>query len=721
MAFVWLLIEMTSWLSSELAITTKVPFFIALFFLSLLPAICLLSYNHGAKGRDNWKKTEIATLIINLIISTLIVYLAANKNNATTNTKTAALALEKEVKQKRISIALIPPKNSIEKNNSWLPSAFNLLLHMDLEQNKSIRVAAATSSSYLAYSSSGSRLPLKHTDLKSASYAAKSIGVDYFITGEIKSNKKNFIVDISLYSSSPTKKHGTKTCHNELYMCIDELSVWVKNTLNIKAESDDLPAKKLINIDEHSLKKYVEAINYIRTQQLVSAHESLKDIIAKHPDFGLAYVELAIETLQRQGDTEKSLALINKALMFEKSLPRDLVYLLKQSKFSYEKSILKEQKLVELWHQREPNNYYAETSLIKFYLKWQKMNLAINLLKEKIQRYPQYKYQLSRLYYSMGLIEKAISLAEEIYKKNPDAHELGAYIGELHFYKGDYERAFDLIDNASIMDSNNVYTKLLRIELLVLQGKFQKALDLLSKLADNSLTQPQQLKVASIYNLMNMYDKSIKILTKNNSKPSEMMVKNLSHQMILAETYALTGEYKEAKKIIYRLSKSYGEAIKPNLDIIALKTSFFASDYSTVQKKLEHIKKEYLNYPAFTVEAEIINCIISVKSSLKNLKQLHMRRCDKALEVINNTGRMLRTSPLFKLFNIYYSKHLILNYSDQVAEKHIKKSLSYWPAQPELWLQLSNIEKSKGNLKQSQYYLDKSRSMTLPKNKIPDN
>ncbi|MCO7226826.1 tetratricopeptide repeat protein [Pleionea sp. CnH1-48] len=674
LAFVWLCVEMSSWLSGEFNLSTRFPLQFAVFFLTLLPAVTYVAYNHGAKGRDEWSKKELWLIIVNLIISGGILAYISNKAD-----KTLEVVVEKSSSRQPPLIAIIPLKNLSDEDNAWWSQAFTLLLQMDLEQNKNIRVASSISSSYFAYNSSGSALPIEHKNLKSSIYIANKIAAQYLLTGEQASTGDNHQLKLSLYSTNPVKKIKDMQCDDSLVNCVDQFTQDITQALNQKWEGDDYPALELVTSNVSALKDYTQGLISIRKRQLDKALELLESAVSKDSQFALALAELGVATVQKTGNSEESLQYVNRALKYHFKLPNDLVYVLKTAKFNYAHQYDKQQQLLESWNSMESNNIYAKIELLMFYMTFSKVNKTIKLLEEVSLTHKQYKSLLARQYMLMGDLKKAQTLYTSLYAEAPEQHHYLAQIARTYHFSGEYEKAHSLLDEAALLLGNSAEVDQLRSRFFIREGRYNDALPLLTSLDSFSGSKDEGLALASNYRMLNQPETAIEIYKRLKSKKSQMMVHQLQIDSELALTYAEQSHFEKAREITLALSERYDHEAQSYIEQIQLHIETLANNKSQAHRLIKKIKDKYKLLDSRLLYADISECIFDSREGV-----IKASSCESAFKRVRETGNQYSTSSLFKLFNLYYAKYLLEHSKQSEANEFLETSLRFWPAQQEL-------------------------------------
>ncbi|SDN36990.1 tetratricopeptide repeat protein [Alkalicoccus daliensis] len=157
------------------------------------------------------------------------------------------------------------------------------------------------------------------------------------------------------------------------------------------------------------------------------------------------------------------------------------------------------------------------------------------------------KRTIAELYYELGLVDKALILAEDLMFKYPDHGELFAFASECYIELGKEEEALDMLNEINEKDPAFLQAQLLLADLYESQGLEEvaekKLLEALKHMPNESVL---QLGLAEFYLNRGDYQQAIsyyKQAVYQGNLPDDLPV---DPQVRLAEAYSASGQFEEA-------------------------------------------------------------------------------------------------------------------------------------------------------------------------------
>ena len=71
-AATWMTVEIGEWVTEQLGLSASLVFYLFVVMVALLPAVAVIAWNHGAPGRDQWKRSEQLFLSANAALAVVL-------------------------------------------------------------------------------------------------------------------------------------------------------------------------------------------------------------------------------------------------------------------------------------------------------------------------------------------------------------------------------------------------------------------------------------------------------------------------------------------------------------------------------------------------------------------------------------------------------------------------------------------------------------------------
>ena len=465
-----------------------------IFAMILIPAVGVFIYNHGAPGKDVWKKYEKILIPINFILALVFagLYGGGSEMNASPTEVTVTMETGDTIvrmipaMEQTKSFAVFPFLNKSEKDDEyWKKMAIPTLIKTDLEQD--VRFFCLSPGS-LEYSLESNNHSTDDNDIPLSTYIeiAKENVVDFFICGEYT----NGICNVKVYEAKTGEIFWEKAFEkNSIFEIADILNKELSNNLYLESNKDhnsftDLPASNLISDKEevfkliyakrvdHSVDGGKAMLNTFRKANLIDPKSaSLKSNLAT------AYM------LNSKVDSSK--LSISEALDFAENLPERQKFKIRNQYYQYNDQRDKVIPLMESWKKLYPRDFYPYNQLLDFYTTVQNTKKAkavgidalnnghgSRVLKrlagicigrkefDEAEKYIDEYYalfpdkkraedkQLADIYLKKGEFKKAREWYESISLLNPNYHDLSVKLSNVYNYTGQFEKAEKNLDQA---------------------------------------------------------------------------------------------------------------------------------------------------------------------------------------------------------------------------------------------------------------------------------
>ncbi|MCT4642473.1 MAG: hypothetical protein N4A33_09265 [Bacteriovoracaceae bacterium] len=239
---------------------------------------------------------------------------------------------------------------------------------------------------------------------------------------------------------------------------------------------------KLIDLNPVNLQY---RINYSKVlyevEGINSAVGYLYDILLDYPNNSKLLSAIGIY-FYKSGQQKKYENIKEELLQLPKKDPSIYKFMIDSAKLDNEDKVLVENSLELL--QLEPGNLKVRIELGKTYIKMEQYKKALaqfKIVESRLDSYPRLKYFMSKLYLLTDNNEKAIELAKEEVKLNPQNIEGYVLLGDVYQKQRKYIDAEDMYKKAQKINDNDIDTLLGLASINLKKSQFDIAVDLLKK------------------------------------------------------------------------------------------------------------------------------------------------------------------------------------------------------------------------------------------------
>jgi len=241
--------------------------------LSLIPSVFLITYFHGRRKEEKWKRLEIIGLPVNLVVTILITVFIFNGKDLGAATKTVTFENEDGLKVEKVivknefrkKIALFFFENKTgNKEYDWAQYSFANLLEYDLSQD--IFIDIRTPYKFInklvnAGFEDGLGVPVTLMQKISGYYH-----LDYFVTGSFDKTNEDYNVTIKIHKTASGQLLKENSFNGpDPFSLVDEIAVQIKYDLKIPEDhitsTRDFPIADIFTSSPEALKFFTKGIN----------------------------------------------------------------------------------------------------------------------------------------------------------------------------------------------------------------------------------------------------------------------------------------------------------------------------------------------------------------------------------------------------------------------------------------------------------------------------
>jgi DNA-binding winged helix-turn-helix (wHTH) protein/tetratricopeptide (TPR) repeat protein/TolB-like protein len=310
---------------------------------------------------------------------------------------------------------------------------------------------------------------------------AASPRADAIVVGSIFKQGAEYRVDVQVESVGEARilaAHGARG--EDIFAIVDELTVWVRDTLHVDGEHSETPVQPLRDMTTTSLEAfrlYQEGVEARRHLRLKDAQRLLTEAVAIDPAFALAYFELQWISLW-ENDVTAHKAYRLKVLENRERLPPQRQALLDASEVRKENPARAEELLKEVIA-RQPQEQEAYLELSRHYRSTRRFTESLEVLERGVSVIPHSGYL--RLYYGYEFLwqqryPEAIHQFETYSRINPEEANPWDSLGEAYVIAGIPERALEKYARALEVDPEFTASRLGRAWAFGQLGRYAEAL-----------------------------------------------------------------------------------------------------------------------------------------------------------------------------------------------------------------------------------------------------
>lgn len=531
-AATWMAVEIGDWMIERFSLPENLTSYVFLGMVSLIPAVGVIAWGHGAPGKDRWTKFQAGFIGLNAAAAIAALALWVQPMTAPQAPAVAAAATE--------TVEVLDEDGNVEFHEvakdgyhqsllafffrnmtgdtelDWLSYGAPWLITEDLRRNPLISIGTP-----LSQASAASRLREKGfpnavgEPLSLDLQIARDRGLPQIITGEIAR-----LVDGTLELTARLIEVETGQMVNEwkrsgadVLDTADQISGDIRESLLSGYETDRIVTE--LSIKEHTSEN-LEAIQHaVEAQRLRSfennypaAIEELKQAIEKDPTFAEAHV-LAHLFYRNLGDYPTALAEAQKALAHDYKLYSETKFMLKANMQALQGRTDQAVWVLERWAQIHPQSGEVQGLLGSNYLVMMEIGKAKGAYQRLLELEPSQRRTLLSLAAVLRLegdLDNAIATIqryiEEVQPENAEAH---MDLGNTYIQAGQFEQAREAYEEAAFLDATNPRAEIALAGLLLREGAYDQALTALERIEARNLPPRQLFPVLGMKQKLHLY------------------------------------------------------------------------------------------------------------------------------------------------------------------------------------------------------------------------
>ncbi|MEM8964498.1 MAG: tetratricopeptide repeat protein, partial [Acidobacteriota bacterium] len=459
-------------------------------FFTMIPAILLLAYTHGAPGKQAWGRLERFGIPINVAITlVLVVGVLLTETRVEALTETVEVvnvdgSIEEKLRpraEKRRELAMFFWRNdSGDESLEWLRYGFPILLRRDLEQNPFFDTNSAFSfTTELERADIADALDVP---IALAQRISRDHGITYFTDGSFAREGDDWRANLVLYLTETAEPVVTLDATGPTYVeVVDELSIAVRKALDvvdIEELGRDLPVTEHTSVEAIAIEQWIRGnVAQWRDNQAQTAIDSFQKAIEIDPTFALAYSDLAA-TYSSLGKNTEAIEAASSARKHDYRLNERERLILPIFELvatgHYKKLILVHEQITTLF----PTDVSAWRGLAHTYELFGEPVQAIEAYQHVLELDPsehEVQLEIGRLQSQLGNYEEARQAYQHYVEARPDDASGHMALATTSWFEGDLEETRATFEQARLLTSNPINVDILLAELDGAQGNLEAA------------------------------------------------------------------------------------------------------------------------------------------------------------------------------------------------------------------------------------------------------
>ena len=476
---------------------------------SLIPAVILLAWSHGKRGKDRATTAEKVGVPINVIATIgLLVTVFGGKDLGATASM-ISIANEEGVQEthfipsesfRRRMAVFFFENNSGDPELDWLQYGVTELLVQDLQQNPFVLASSPWANFgngfYMRMKQAGFNDGL-NVPLSLMREIADDANRQYFVEGSIDRATDEYVITVRAWETQSLKKVAELTESGwDLYRTIDELSIELRDALDVPRGNarmvEDLPLSETYGESSAAFQHYISGLNARLFDNDFEASNAFFDAaVNTDPGFVLAWFVKAINLVDA-GDLRSSQEAISQAQTLDYRLPASDRATLKMLQYrlsgQQEKLVAFLRLQVQLKDDALSHTRLANILMVTGELEEARQQFLAALQKDSLN--VGIFLQLSLLERAIGNMESAIDYARKYQEAKPEEFEAQLVLGDLLRDNGNLDGAEEHYQQASLLGDQPVLPLLRLADISVRKGDVNEARDLLEQ-AEMATQSPQ--------------------------------------------------------------------------------------------------------------------------------------------------------------------------------------------------------------------------------------
>lgn len=735
-AATWMTIEIGEWVTERLELSSSLTLYIFIAMAAMLPAVAIIAWNHGARGKDRWVTFEKIAIPVNVVLAAGAVYLVYTGRAADPSPATAAQAPEVITKSlvdetgmpQEFTVAgtgvnrrLIAFFWSTDGGEPWMSYAIPWLLTVDL--GRDLRLSATT-----PYSSGSMREALLNSGYDRAVnepvaldlQIAKDRRAQLMMVGEHRFEAGQHTLRAVLYNvGSGQQQETVEVTGPSLVPLVGKLADGLAefiygDALLTQSSMTDLALTELATPSEQALRLFIDGLNsWFFRNDYDAAIESLEQAVSEDPQFALAYQYIG-DFYRLSGKNEEAIKAMETALRFDYKLDSEVRFMLKANTYAARGQVDKAIKVLEMWTEVHPDSFDAYKILSMNYMIVSRIDDAQKAIVKAAELNPgatelfRTRADIERL---KGNFDKAIALMREYIAANPDDAEARLALGETLVQTGQFDDAQDVFERVSFIAGKEFEAELAMANAYTLAGDFALADERLDRLVSSEPTDSERVQCGMARIKIDMKQGKIDEGIRELDNFSEMARRTMAPieyvftiPGIRAGLLAASGDREGALAALDEVASGLPEQFAGFVDVSRAMVLDSLEDYTAMGEVIERIEAFVQQYDMPMMQPMVDGAKSRILAETGDAKQA-VSLADAAYEearasFLGNDEQVMNAFTVWRASA--YRQAGELDTARNILREHLNKA----PANADTRLELARVERDAKNVDLAREYLD---------------
>lgn len=493
-ASTWVLIEILDRLVERYLLSPYLTDIVFWGLYSLIPAVMIISWTHGKKGKDKAGRLEKIGVPINLLISLgLLITVFGDKDMSLAATQ---ITVSNELGQpethyipsenfRRRMVVFFWHNESGNPDLDWLQYGITELLVQDLQQDPFV----LASSPWVNFGD-GFFPRLKQAGFTDGLGVPRSLmreiadeaNRQYFVEGSLRQEAGEFLVTARIWDTQAAQQVAEISQRNwDIYAAIDELSRDIREELDVPDGSgriaEDLPLSETYGESEAALKAYIQGLNArLFDNDFLTSNAFFDQAVSIDPGFVLAWF-LKAQNLLQEGDLPAAQQALSKAQELDYRLPSRDRFQLKASLYrvsgQHEKLMSFLRLQAQIRDDATTHNTLAALLMLGGELEEAKKESLLALERDALN--VGIYLRMSTLERATGDMLAAVEYARKYQQKRPEDIQANLQLGDLLRDSGKLQAAEEQYKQAQVLENDPVQPTLKLAQVAARQGDINTA------------------------------------------------------------------------------------------------------------------------------------------------------------------------------------------------------------------------------------------------------
>ena len=471
----WVVIEILDRLVERYLLSPYLTDIVFWGLYSLIPAVMLIAWTHGRKGRDKTTRVEKVGVPINLIATIGLLVTAFGDKDldlaATQITVNNELGQQEthyipsETFRRRMAV-FFWENTSGDPELDWLQYGVTELLVQDLQQDPFVLATSPWNNfgdgfySRMRQAGFDDGLDVPRALMRKIANEANR---QYFVEGEVKKAVDDFVITARIWETQSVKQVAELTVsHWDVYTAVDRMSREVREALDIPEGSsriaEDLPLADTYGESEEAFKSYIQGLNArLFENDFAASNAFFDEAVTIDPNFVLAWFLKAVNLLE-SGDVPAAQAALSRAQALDYRLSsndkRQIKALVYRLAGDHEKLMSFLRLQAQVRDAANAHNVLATMLMYAGELEAAKSESLLALERDALN--VGIYLRMSALERATGDMDAAVAYARTYQEHKPEDIEANLLLGDLLRDSGDFEASEKQYKQAQVLQNSPV-------------------------------------------------------------------------------------------------------------------------------------------------------------------------------------------------------------------------------------------------------------------------